>query len=68
MPAGRPVRKRTSGYASDIHACSVLRTAIRLDRSADGDKADRAIRCVDALIEALANLHADVEDRARAAG
>lgn len=54
--AGRPVRLRDKGHGNDINALNRLRTALRINRKLDREKAQRAIVAVDSLIDALAAL------------
>ncbi len=63
MSAGRPVRKRESGFANDIQALNRLRTALKIDSSLDSNTAALAVRDIDNLIERLAALHRSKEMR-----
>ena len=58
----RPVKKRTAkSYARDVETLVRLRAAITLDDSADWALAQKAIKQIDATIEALKPL---IEERA----
>jgi hypothetical protein len=67
MSAGRPVRKRVSGFANDIAALNRLRTALKITPGLDENEARLAIRDLDALVERLAVLHQSVENRKKSA-
>lgn len=56
MSAGRPVRKRDSGFSNDIAALTRLRTALKIDRRYPDNTKTLAIRDIDALIDRLAEL------------
>jgi hypothetical protein len=66
MPAGHPVKKRTTkSYQRDVEHLTRLRTAIRLDVTLDMTSADRACEAIDALMKNLATLIRQVDAQER---
>lgn len=62
MPAGHPVKKRTTkSYQRDVEHLTRLRTAIRLDVSLDIGSVDKACASIDSLMKDLANLIRQVD-------
>lgn len=61
MSAGRPVRKRVTGFANDIHALNRLRTALKITPNLDKNAVALAIQDLDSLVDKLSALHLEVE-------
>jgi hypothetical protein len=53
---GRPV-KRNKGFANDIQTFTRLRAALKTDRRLDKNLVARAVKGIDEVIDALAELH-----------
>lgn len=63
MSAGRPVRKRITGFANDIAALGRLRVALKITPGLDKNATALAIRDLDSLVDRLSALHQIIESR-----
>jgi hypothetical protein len=61
MGAGRPVRQRTSGFDADVTSLGRLRTVLKMQPGLDREKVANAVRNIDALMETLVEITADIK-------